>query len=482
MKKPKTLLIKNAGYVVTLDKKNRILRNSSLFVNGNQIEEIGTKKTRADTVIDASEMVVFPGFINTHLHIPQVFHRHCPAQQNKPIAQWIRITTSVNREIDEEAMYYGALICFAELMLSGVTTTLDYFYPFVRGKKGTMEATIKAAHDIGIRLTSVRGSMSMSKKQGTLYEEDVVQNTDTILQGSKNMIEKYHDPHPLSMVRIGVGPCLPFASGENDYSEITKLARSYEGVVMQTHAAESIWEVEYCKKRFGVTPIGLMEKTGFLGPDVSLAHCNIISQNEIALLGKTKTNVVLTPICNTRDASDGNGIAPIQALLKAGANLSIGVDGPASNDSMNILDEMRYLRVVSRAKEGLFWHGGDKKIDQSNFSYMNPMDVFNLTNHGGAKTLNRTDIGSLEKGKAADIAIFNPIDEISHAGAVNTWASLISCSPIKPTHLIVNGKTVIKNGKIQTINVEKLNDTFRQFHQKIIKKAERRLQINLVDY
>lgn len=478
----KSILIKNADYVITLDKKRRILRKVSIYIEGNKIAEVGTKKARAEKVIDASGMVVFPGFINTHLHIPQVFHRHCPAQQNKPIAQWIKVTTSINREIDAEATYYGALVCFAELMLSGATTVLDYFYPFVKGKPGTMEAVIKAAKDIGVRFTCIRGSMSQSKKQGTLYEEDVVEEIDNILIHSQSMIEKFHDNGDYSMSRIGVGPCLPFSSIENDYVEAAKLARKYKGVIMQTHAAESAWEVEYCQKKFGVRPIGLMQKTGFLGPDVSLAHCNMVNKAEISLLGKTKTNVVVTPICNTRDAADGNGIAPLTELSKNGANISIGVDGPASNDSMNLQDEMRYFRIVSKAKEGLFWYGADKKVDQAKFSYLQPMQVLAVANLGGAKTLNRKDIGAIEVGKAADLAIFDPDKEISHAGAMSKWGAIMSCQPIKPKYLIVNGKIVIESGRIKTVKLEEVNKKFRQFHQQILKKAQKRLLINLEDY
>lgn len=474
-----SLLIKNAEYLVTMDPQRRVLRKASVYCEGPEIKEVDSKRKKADEIIDASGMVVFPGFINTHLHIPQVFHRHCPAQQNKPIAKWIQVTTSVNREIDEEAMYYGALICFVELMLSGTTTTLDYFYPFVKGKKGTMEATIKAAKDIGIRLTSIRGSMSQSKKQGTLYDEDVVETLDEILTHSQKMIEKHHNQSKFFMLRIGLGPCVPFASIEKDYFETVKLARKYQGVIIQTHAAESEWEVEYCKKKFGVTTIGLMEKTGFMGSDVSLAHCNIITEKEIALLGRTHTNVIITPVCNTRDASDGNGIAPMEELLEVGANISIGVDGPASNDSINLQEEMRYLRTVSKGREGLFWH---RQEDQAKFSYLDPRKVLEITIQGGAKTLNRDDIGEIEVGKAADIAIFDPESEISHAGAVNKWAAIMSCQAIKPKYLFVNGRLVIKDGALTTVDVNKVNKSFRKFHKKVIKRAQKRLRFNLSEY
>jgi cytosine/adenosine deaminase-related metal-dependent hydrolase len=248
---------------------------------------------------------------------------------------------------------------------------------------------------------------------------------------------------------------------------------------MQTHAAESEWEVKYCLKKFGVSPLGLMKKTNFLGPEVGLTHCNIIDDKEINLLGKTKTNVILTPICNTRDAADGNGIAPFTKLREKGANVSIGVDGPASNDSLNFLDELRYLRVVSRAKEGLYWH---KETDQNKYSYMSPLETLSLANLGGKKTLNRTDIGSIEKGKAADFAIFDPNKEISHAGAVNKWASLLSCSPIKPKYLIINGRIVVEEGQVKTIATQKINSEFRSLHKKVIDKAQRSLRLDLTNY
>jgi cytosine/adenosine deaminase-related metal-dependent hydrolase len=364
-------------------------------------------------------------------------------------------------------------------VLSGTTTVLDYFYPFVKGKKGTMEATIKAANDIGVRFTSVRGSMSQSKKQGTLYDESVVEDLDNILSHSKEVIEKFHNSEKFSMTRIGVGPCLPFSSVEKDFSESAMLARKFKDVILQTHAAESAWEVEYCKKKFKVTPIGLMEKTKFLGSDVSLVHCNIISEKEIKLLGKTKTNVIITPVCNTRDASDGNGIAPMSKLLKAGANLSIGVDGPASNDSMNLQTEMRFLRTVGKAKEGLFWY---RNHNQAKFTYMNPLGVLKITNLGGAKTLNRKDIGSIKEGKAADIAIFDPDSEISHAGAVNKWATIMSCQSIKPKYLIINGQVVVKDGHLTKLDENIINTKFRKFHKNVLEHAQKRLKQNLIDY
>ncbi len=475
-----SLLLKNGDYVITLDPTQPILRGASVYIEDHVITEVNSQKDTADQVLDISGMVVFPGFINTHLHIPQVFHRHCPAQQNMPIAQWIAVTTSINREIDPEAMYYGALVCFTELMLSGVTTCLDYFYPFVKGKRGTMEATLQAAQDIGIRVTSVRGSMTRSKKDGTFYEDDVVEDLDNILAHSKEMIDTYHHPTDFSMQRIGVGPCVPFSSALQDYTDTARLARTSPGVILQTHVAESLWEGLYCQGQFGCrSPITLMHDTGFLGSDVSLVHCNFITDADVTLLGDTNTNVVVTPICNMRDAADGNGIAPLTALRKAGVNISIGVDGPASNDSMNIQDEMRYLRVVSKAKEGLYWH---EREEQERFSYMTPLEAITMTNIGGAQTLNRHDIGVIATGKAADIVVFDPDREISHAGAVNKWGAMVSCAPIRPRYVIINGRIVIQDGESTTIDTRIVNNTFRQVHKNIITIAEKNIGQNLTEY
>lgn len=464
----RSILIKNADYLLTMDKKRRVLRRASIYIEGPEIKEVDSKRKKADRIIDASGMIVLPGFINTHLHIPQVFHRHCPAQQNKPIDQWINITTSINREIDEEGMYYGALVCFAELISSGVTTTSDYFYPFPKGKENNIDFTIKAAKKIGLRFTSIRGSMTLSQKDGARYPDDVVEISEEILEKSEKFIKKYHGNSPFSMIRVGVGPCLSFASKEEDFSNAVKLARNYKGVILQTHVGESLWEAEYTKEKFGVSPIGLMEKTGFLGPDVGLTHCNVCSDKEVELLAKTKTNVIITPVCNTRDAVDGNLIAPLGKLMRKKVNISIGTDGPASNDSLNFLEETRCLRVVSMGKLGL--------------DYLLPSKVFDIGILGGAVTLNREDIGSLEPGKVADIVIFDPEKELNHTGAVNKWGALISCQAIKPVYVLINGKIVLENEAITTVDVGKLISTFRKTHQRAIKRAEKKLRMNLSEY
>lgn len=474
-----SLLIKNADYLVTIDKKRRILRNASIFCQGPEIIEVNSKRKTADKVIDASGKIILPGFVNTHLHIPQVFHRHCPAQQNREIEKWIQITTSINREIDETAAYYGALVCFAELIFSGVTTSSDYFYPFPKGRKGLIEATVRAAKDIGIRFTSIRGSMSLSKKDGTLYDEDIVESSKEIIEKSEEFIRRFHDNSKFSMIRVGLGPCLPWASTPEDYRLTARLAKKYPGVILQTHVAESKWEYDFIKKKYKVSPVFLMKENGFIGSNVSFTHCNFLDNEDLNVIERTKTNVIVCPVCNTRDATDGNGIAPLSELFKRQINISLGCDGAASNDSMNFLEEMRFFRTVSPGKEGLFYH---QKENQTKFSYYSPSVVFEVATLGGAKTLNRNDIGSIEEKKASDIVIFNPNREISHAGALNPWAALISCQAIKPEYVIINGEIVVDKGNLTSINLEESLKKFKKIQGEIIKKAEKKLRINLRDY
>lgn len=466
--KGKSVLIKNASLVCTMNKERKILKNSSIYIENNEIVEVETSIGDADVVIDAIGMIVLPGFINTHLHTPQIFHRHCPAQQNKPIDQWINITVSINREMDEEASYYGAIVCFAELIKSGTTTTADYFYPFPRGKKGLIEATIKAANDIGIRFHSIRGSMSLSKKDGALFPDDVVEDTEEILKNSRKLIKEYHDNSPHSMIRIGLGPCTPFTSTKEDYEETANLVREMEGVILQTHTAESIMEMNYVKEKFDTSPIRLMKETNFTGPDVSLVHCNFCDKEEIKILRDTNTNVVVCPICNTRNAEDGNKIAPLTKLMENRVNISIGTDGPASNDSLNMLEEMRYLRVVSRGKEGL--------------TYFNPSEVFDICILGGAITLNRNDIGSIEEGKSGDIVLFSLDKGLTHAGAMNKLGSLISCHAIEPEYVIINGEVVLEKGRITTIDLNRCLNEFNKLHKKIMGNASEKLGMNLCEY
>ena len=458
-----SILIKNADYLVTMDKKCRILRNASVYINGPEIKEVDSKRKKAEKIVDASGMIVLPGFINCHHHMFQSLFRNVPFLQNQRIDKWVAVMCAMAREMTPEASYYSALTNMVELLLSGCTTTADFFYVFPKRAKGLLrskndgvslfEETIRAAKDIGIRFHPFRGSMTLSQKDGALFDDDVVQNIDQILAHSENIIKRYHDNKKFSMLKIGLGACTPFTNTKEDLIVIGKLAKKY-GADLQIHVAESEFENDYCLKKFGKRPVAFLQSIGWKGSSVSYVHCIYLNKEEIKVLAKSKSNVVHCPISNAR----GEGIAPITELLEKGVNIGIGVDGSAGNDSSNILEEMRWARILQGARKG--------------FTYLKPSEVLEIGTLGGAKALNRDDIGSIEEGKAADIAIFDTRRKISHAGAVcDPVGSLIASQAIPAEYVVVNGKVVVENGIIKTIDLVDVIQQQNKWAKQIIKKV-----------
>jgi cytosine/adenosine deaminase-related metal-dependent hydrolase len=456
MKKAKTILIKNADYVVTMNKKREILRRISVLIEGNQIVEVGTKRTKADRVINAFGMIVLPGFINCHHHMFQSLFRNVPYQQNQKIDKWIVAMCAMTREITEEASYYAAATNMIELLLSGCTTTTDFFYIFPKGRKGIFEATIKAAQDTGIRFHPYRGSMTLSKKDGALFDNDVVQSTEEILGHSEEMIKKYHDEGKFSMIKIGLGICAPFTNTREDFVAIVKLAKKY-GANLQIHVGESEFENNYCLKKFGKRPIAFLHDIDWQGSKVSYVHCLYLKKEEIKILASSATKVVHCPISNAR----GESIAPITEMLVEEVDVGIGVDGSAGNDSSNILEEMRWARTLQGAREG--------------FTYLKPSEVLEIGTIGGAKVLGRQDIGRIEVGKAADVAIFKTDDQISYAGAVcDPVGSLIASQAIPAEYVIVNGKIVVEKKELKTVDLNKIIQRQNKYARKMVTLAEQK--------
>lgn len=421
-----SILIRNADYLVTMNKKRQILRHASLYIEGREIKEVDSKRERAERIIDASGMIVLPGFINCHHHMFQSLFRNLPYLQNLEIDNWITSMIAISQEITPEASYWSAMTAMAELLLSGCTTNADFFYISPKNKKKVIEAIIKAAEDIGMRLH--------------LYQEN------------EGMVAKYQQPEKFAMLHLGLGICAPFTRPKRDFEKMARLARKY-GVNLQVHVAES---------KFEKRPVFYLESLGWMGPDVSYVHCIYVDREEIKNLAQSKTNVVHCPISNAR----GESIAPVTEMIKEGVNIGIGVDGSAGNDSSNILEEMRWARTLQGARKG--------------FTYLKPSEVLEMGTIGGAKVLNRDDIGSLEPGKAADVVIFETRNKISHAGAVcDPVGSLIASQAIPVEHVIVNGKTVVEGGELKTIDLQKIIDHQNRLAREIIKTAEEKTSLPL---
>jgi len=440
-KKEKTILIKDADYVVTMDKSGRVFNHASVFIEGSYIREVDSKRTKADRVISARGKIVIPGFINCHHHMFQCVMRGMPELQNQTIGRWITIVCETTKKMDAETIYYSALANMAELLLYGCTTTTDMLYLFPKGKKGFFEATIQAAKDIGIRFHPYRGSMSLSKKDGAEFPDDVVEDSDAIASESEQMIQTYHDNSPGSMLKIGLAPCTIFTSSAQDYMNAVSLGNQYK-INLQTHLAESAFENEYSMKNFHKRPLAYLRDLGWKGERVSFTHCINLNAQEIKFLVATKTNVVHCPISNARSPVGDSGIAPVYEMRKQRVNVAIGVDGSAGNDSSNVLEELRWARTMQGVRK--------------ESTYLKSLDVLTMGTIHGAKVLNwDTAIGSIEKEKTADLAVFDLGHDIENAGAYHDpITALVACQARRADTTIVNGRVVVEGGIMQTQSEE----------------------------
>ena len=452
----KTLLIKNAFAIATFDDNNTRLSNADIYVEGAQIKEIGAYLVhQAEIVIDASGMVVIPGLINTHHHFYQTLTRALPAVQNAKLFDWLRYLYNVWRHITPEAVYWSTLGAMGELLLTGCTTTADHLYLFPSNLTGMLiDEEIRAAQEIGIRFHPMRGSMSLGISKGGLPPDDVVQDEKTILDDSARLIDTYHDPVPFSMCSVALAPCSPFSVTPDLMRQTAALARD-KGVLLHTHLAETLDEDEYCMNTIGMRPLEYMKDLGWLGEDVWFAHCVHLNKDEIKIMAETKTGVAH---CATSNMRLGSGAAPIPEMLEVGVPVGLAVDGSASNDSSDMLGEVRQCMLLHRLVRGA--------------DAMSAERALRLATRGGASVLRRADIGSLEIGKAADIAIFD-VKRLDFAGShSDPIAALVFCGISHRAHtVIVNGDVVVQNGELQTMNEKVVAEEMNSQARKMVEAA-----------
>lgn len=446
-----TLLIKNARVIITNNSKLGDLQNANIFVRDNVIEKIGLcdqLPQAADIVIDASDMAVLPGIINTHHHFYQTLTRAIPGAQNEELFDWLVRLYPIWGDLTEEAVYISTLTAMAEMILSGGTTSSDHLYLYPNNS--TLDAQVRAAKDIGMRFHVTRGSMSLGRTKGGLPPDHVVQEEDEILKDCQRVIETYHNPNPYSMIRVALAPCSPFSVTTELLKQSAIMARSYPRVMLHTHVAETKDEENYCIQRFGKRPARYMEQVGWVGPEVWWAHSVWINSDEIKLIAETGTGVAHCPSSNMRL---GSGIAPIREMLDAGVKVGIGVDGSASNDIGHMIGETRLAMLLQRVHLGA--------------SAFSVRDALTMATKGSASVLGRDDIGELSPGKVADI-IGIPLNTISMAGGAihDPLAALLLCNVGTVTFSVINGQVVVKDGKLLTVDIEKLIAR----HNKIAKK------------
>jgi cytosine/adenosine deaminase-related metal-dependent hydrolase len=396
-----------------------------ILIDRNRIKKIGRglKPEAAGgdlETIDCSSLVVLPGLVNTHHHFYQTLQRCVPAVQNEPLFKWLTTLYEIWKHLDEDAVHWSTLVACGELLKTGCTTSTDQFYVFPRGAGGRfIDVEIEAASAIGMRFQPTRGSMSLGKSQGGLPPDEVVQTEDEILADCERLIAEYHDPEFGAMVRIALGPCSPF-SVTRDLLVKTRELADRTGVLLHTHIAETRDEEDYCLETYGMRPVELMKDCGWLGEDVWYAHGIHFNDDELRTLKASGTGMV-----------------------EMGIRVGLGVDGSASNDSSDMLAELRNCFLLHRLVGG----GGAITARQ----------VLDLATRGGAALLGRDDIGSIAEGKAADL-IGIDVGDIAHAGALHDYiASIVICGGGHNVRFsIVNGKVVVRNGKLTQVDEEEV--------------------------
>jgi cytosine/adenosine deaminase-related metal-dependent hydrolase len=425
-----TTVIENCA-IATVDAAGTEHASGHIVIDDGRITAIAEGGgPEAATRIDGSGCLATPGLVNCHHHLYQWATRGL--FQQATLFEWLTGSYPIWAHVDQEIERAAARAGLAALLLSGCSTSMDHHYVFPRDAGDLLAVEIEAARDLHIRFHGTRGSMDLGKSDGGLPPDEITEDRDAILQASADAIDRYHDDAPDAMVRIALAPCSPFSVTKELMRETAEYARQ-RGVRLHTHMAETKDEEEFCLELFGVRPVEYLEQLGWLGDDVWLAHCVHLDEREVRRFGETATGVAHCPSSNARL---GAGIAPVAALTAAGAPVGLGVDGAASNEAGELSGELRQALLVARL------HGGPQALTAR--------EALALGTIHGARCLGReAEIGSLEPGKLADIALW-PLTDLDHAGIADPVAALVLGPRPRVKHLLVGGRTVVDDGRLTT--------------------------------
>jgi 8-oxoguanine deaminase len=408
------------AWIVILDDAGTEHEEGWVLIRDGLIDEVGGGATpEADEVIDLGGAVVTPGLVNTHHHLYQALTR--ARAQEADLFTWLKTLYPVWAGIDAESEYAAARTGLAELALSGCTTVFDHHYVFPRDQTGIAEALLRAAQEIGVRLVFGRGSMDLGESQGGLPPDSLVEELDTILEQTEKLAQDGVD--------VAVAPCSPFSVTKELMRESAELARRL-GFPLHTHLAETAEEEAYCRELYGCTPVEYLEELGWQAEDVWCAHCVRLSEPEVRRFADTGTGVAHCPTSNLRL---GAGVAPVRALIDAGARVGLGVDGSASNERSDLFLEVKQALLVARGRGGP--------------GAMTVREALRMATRGGAEVLRRDDIGSLEPGRRADLAVWRT-DALQLAGAADRLAGLVLSAPHRVDRLYVGGEEIVRDSRL----------------------------------
>jgi cytosine/adenosine deaminase-related metal-dependent hydrolase len=417
--------------IATVDANGTEYESGHIVVEGTAIVAVGDGPApHGGRRIDGSGCLATPGLVNCHHHLYQWATRGLAQQAT--LFEWLQELYPVWARIDEPTERAAARAGLAALARSGCSTTTDHHYVFPRQGGDLLATEIEAARELHLRFHPCRGSMDLGRSAGGLPPDEVTEDRDDILAACQQAIDRFHDPAPDAMVRIALAPCSPFSVTKELMRETAELARR-NGVRLHTHMAETVEEEAFCQERFGVRPVEYLEDVGWLGDDVWLAHCVHLDEREVHRFGETGTGVAHCPSSNARL---GAGIAPVAALTAAGAPVGLGVDGAASNEAGELAGELRQALYAARLR------GGPQALTAR--------EALALGTIHGARCLGREqEIGSLEPGKLADVALWR-LDDLDHAGIEDPVAALVLGARPQPDLLLVGGRPVVERGRVTT--------------------------------
>jgi cytosine/adenosine deaminase-related metal-dependent hydrolase len=429
-----TLLVRHSRVLVTMDGAE--IGDGAIFARDGWIEAVGPSSDLPDTadeLVDLTGHVVVPGLVNTHHHLYQTLTRVVPGAQDAGLFQWLRTLYPIWARMTPDHVRVATTIGLAELALSGCTTAFDHQYLWPNGSK--VDDQIEGAQPVGLRFHVSRGSMSLGESDGGLPPDSIVETSKSILEDCARVVDSFHQPARGAMTRVVLAPCSPFSVTADLMRETADLARDLD-VTMHTHLAETADEEEFCIARFGRRPVEHMEDLGWAGPDVWYAHAVHVAPDEIARMGSAGTGVAHCPTSNMRLAS---GLAPVAGYLDAGVRVGLGVDGSASNDSSNLLAEVRQTLLLNRLAVSPGVGAGTQ---------MTARDALMLATVGGAAVLGRDDIGRLAPGMAADFIAID-LERLEFAGAVHDpVAAVVMCAPTGVDHSWVGGRRVVADREL----------------------------------
>jgi cytosine/adenosine deaminase-related metal-dependent hydrolase len=423
-----------------------------VWIQDNRLVDPASVVGEPDQTIDLAGCLAVPGLINTHHHLYQTLTRGVPAAQNAELFEWLTTQYPIWAGLDAEMVYWSAVCGLSELALSGCTTVSDMFYVFPQGSDVVLDAVIKAAQDVGIRMHAGRGAMSLGKSAGGLPPDSVVQDEDSIMADVERVVGRYHDRSDGAMTRIDLMPCSPFSVTHRLMAEMRDYARA-NGLRLHTHLAETLDEERFCLETFGVRPLKLLENLDWLGSDVWLAHGIHFDDAEVALLGRTKTGIAHCPSSNMRL---GSGICRTAELMEAGAPVGLAVDGSSSNDGGSLLAEARQALLLGRMRYGV-GYSAHRALE--------------LATKGGAAVLGRSDIGTLELGKMADLAIYD-MNDVAYAGTVvhDPVAALTLNQTTRARYVFANGKAIVAEGRLTGLDLPAAVRHHNQLAKKLVDK------------